>query len=151
MIEGCANSTVSAEQCGQLGFAFEWMSLCAEIALPIFGTVLTPAYAGIKDDLARVRRIWLKTFAGVGLLALTAKGTYSTHLSVPFLKQYSPDLLIQSLTKSPYTYPAAFVFFFLFVIFAFLCSVMMMQDDSSDSSDFYEEQYSSYDEDVSSL
>jgi phospho-N-acetylmuramoyl-pentapeptide-transferase len=53
---------------------------------------------------------------GVALLLLTAQGVYSTHLSVPFFKQFTPDLLIESLTKSPYTYPAAFVFFFLFVI-----------------------------------
>jgi len=45
-------------------------SLPTEIALPIFGTVLTPAYAGIKDDLDRVRRIWLKTLAGVSLLVM---------------------------------------------------------------------------------
>jgi hypothetical protein len=43
------------------------------------------------------------------------------------------------------------IFLFLFVIFAFLCSVLMMQDDLSDSSDVYEQQYSSYDEDISRL
>ncbi|MSO19961.1 MAG: phospho-N-acetylmuramoyl-pentapeptide-transferase [Acidobacteria bacterium] len=53
---------------------------------------------------------------GVSLLALTATESYSTHLSVPFFKQFTPDLLIDSLMNSPYTYPAAFVFFFLFVI-----------------------------------
>jgi len=45
-------------------------SLPTEIALPIFGTVLTPAYAGIKDDLDRVRRIWLKTLTGVAILVM---------------------------------------------------------------------------------
>ena len=45
-------------------------SLPSEIALPIFGTVLTPAYAGIRDDLARVRRIWVKTLTGVALLVM---------------------------------------------------------------------------------
>lgn len=45
-------------------------SLPSEIALPIFGTVLTPAYAGIRDDLDRVRRVWLKTLAGVSLLVM---------------------------------------------------------------------------------
>jgi PST family polysaccharide transporter len=43
-------------------------SLPSEIALPIFGTVLTPAYAGIRDDTARVRRIWVRTLTGVSLL-----------------------------------------------------------------------------------
>lgn len=43
-------------------------SLPTEIALPIFGTVLTPAYAGIRNDLPRVRRIWVRTITGVSLL-----------------------------------------------------------------------------------
>jgi O-antigen/teichoic acid export membrane protein len=43
-------------------------SLPSEIALPIFGTVLTPAYAGIRDDTARVQRIWLKTLAGITVI-----------------------------------------------------------------------------------
>jgi PST family polysaccharide transporter len=45
-------------------------SLPSEIALPIFGTVLTPAYAGIRDDTARVRRIWVRTLTGVSLLVM---------------------------------------------------------------------------------
>ncbi|MBI3933280.1 MAG: phospho-N-acetylmuramoyl-pentapeptide-transferase, partial [Acidobacteria bacterium] len=39
-----------------------------------------------------------------------------THLSVPFFKQFTPDLLIHSLMRSVYTYPLAFAFFFLFVV-----------------------------------
>ncbi len=45
-------------------------SLPSEIALPIFGTVLTPAYAGIREDIPRVRRIWIKTLTGVSLLVM---------------------------------------------------------------------------------
>ena len=45
-------------------------SLPSEIALPLFGTVLTPAYAGIRGDLDRVRRVWLRTLAGVSLLVM---------------------------------------------------------------------------------
>jgi phospho-N-acetylmuramoyl-pentapeptide-transferase len=49
------------------------------------------------------------------LLVLHARGQYSTAMNVPFLKQFKPDLLIDSLLHSPYTYPLGFVFFFLFV------------------------------------
>jgi O-antigen/teichoic acid export membrane protein len=37
-------------------------SLPSEIALPIFGSVLTPAYAALKDDRERLARVWLRTF-----------------------------------------------------------------------------------------
>jgi PST family polysaccharide transporter len=55
---------------GVYSLAQRLCSLPSEIALPIFGTVLTPAYAGIRDDLARVRRIWIKTLTGIGLLVM---------------------------------------------------------------------------------
>lgn len=47
-------------------------SLPKEIALPIFGSVLTPAYASIRDDQARLRRVWLRMFGGIAQLAMPA-------------------------------------------------------------------------------
>jgi phospho-N-acetylmuramoyl-pentapeptide-transferase len=62
----------------------------------------------------------LQVLAGLGvgtlLLLLHARGMYSTAMNVPFFKQFRPDLLIDSLLRSPYTYPLAFTFFFLFLI-----------------------------------
>ncbi len=52
---------------------------------------------------------------GVWLLVLHAKGMYSTSMNVPFFKWLKPDLLIDSLLGSPWTYPLAFVFFFAFL------------------------------------
>ncbi len=54
---------------------------------------------------------------GFFLLLLHANGAYSTAINVPFFKQFRPNLLIESLLGSPYTYPFAFVFFFGFVAF----------------------------------
>ncbi|MBM3739794.1 MAG: phospho-N-acetylmuramoyl-pentapeptide-transferase, partial [Acidobacteria bacterium] len=51
------------------------------------------------------------------LLLLHAQGSYSTAINVPFLKQFKPDLLVTPWLSNPYTYPAAFVFFFGFVAF----------------------------------
>ena len=53
---------------------------------------------------------------GVLLLAMNAKGLYSTSMNVPFLKNSKPDLLIHAWLKNPWTYPLAFVFFFGFLI-----------------------------------
>ncbi len=53
---------------------------------------------------------------GVILLAMNARGVYSTSMNVPFMKNFNPDLLIHSLLRSPVTYPLAFVFFFGFLM-----------------------------------
>lgn len=49
---------------------------------------------------------------GFMLLGLHARGGYSTSINIPFLKQFKPDLLVDSLLSNPYTYPLGFVFFF---------------------------------------
>jgi len=53
---------------------------------------------------------------GTMLLWLHALGAYDTAMNVPFLKHVRPDLLIGGLLSNPWTYPLAFVFFFLFLI-----------------------------------
>lgn len=53
---------------------------------------------------------------GVILLAMNARGVYSTSMNVPFLKNVKPDLLIHALLRNPWTYPLAFVFFFGFLM-----------------------------------
>src|SRR5580704_7916382 len=52
--------------------------------------------------------------AGI-LLAMHEHGVYNTNVNIPFLKQYKPDLLIDSWMTNPWTYPLGVVFFFLFV------------------------------------
>ncbi|HEY7680318.1 MAG TPA: phospho-N-acetylmuramoyl-pentapeptide-transferase, partial [Terriglobia bacterium] len=86
---------------------------------------------GFLDDYYKIRKrqnrglsgrtklylqILISFLVGVALLLLTAQGSYSTHLSVPFFKQFTPDLLIHSLMNNSYWYPLAFIFFFLFVV-----------------------------------
>jgi len=53
---------------------------------------------------------------GVCLLVLRAVGVYSTKINVPFFKGFQPDLLMETLTRNPVTYPFAFVFFFAFLV-----------------------------------
>ena len=53
---------------------------------------------------------------GIMLILLHARGLYSTIINVPFFKSFKPDLLIDPLLHSPYTYPFAFAFFFLFLV-----------------------------------
>jgi phospho-N-acetylmuramoyl-pentapeptide-transferase len=53
---------------------------------------------------------------GVLLLAMNAKGLYSTSMNVPFFKNFKPDLLVHAWLRNPWTYPLAFVFFFGFLM-----------------------------------
>ncbi len=53
---------------------------------------------------------------GIMLLSLHARGVYSTAMNVPFVKSFHPDLLITGLLSNPWTYPLAFLFFFLFMV-----------------------------------
>jgi phospho-N-acetylmuramoyl-pentapeptide-transferase len=53
---------------------------------------------------------------GVLLLAMNARGAYSTSMNVPFFKNFKPDLLIKVWLHNPLTYPLAFLAFFGFLL-----------------------------------
>jgi phospho-N-acetylmuramoyl-pentapeptide-transferase len=86
---------------------------------------------GFADDYTKLRKsrnlgltapeklfwqILVSLLVAVALVILTAKGQYSTHITVPFFKRFNPDLLINSLLANPYTYAFGFTFFLLFVV-----------------------------------
>lgn len=86
---------------------------------------------GFIDDYAKVSKqrnlgltAWEKFWAqvlcamviGFFLLLLHANQVYSTAINFPFFKQFKPDLLIEPLTKSFWTYPLAYVLFYLFIV-----------------------------------
>lgn len=50
------------------------------------------------------------------LIAMQARGLYSTKLIVPFLKQFRPDLVIERLLGYSHVWPLAFVPFIIFVV-----------------------------------
>jgi len=104
-----------------LANAFVWIAVFATLT---FGGI------GFADDYLKIRhrrnlgltartklllQFLTSLLVGVFLLLLTARGLYSTNLIVPFFKRVRPDLLIDAFLANPYTYPLAFVFFFLFV------------------------------------
>lgn len=100
---------------------YVWVAL---FGLLSFGAI------GFYDDVTKVKRmrnlgltarakfllqVLAALIVGVFLLILHAKGMYSTEMNVPFLKQFKPDLLIDSLLRNPWTYPLGFLFYFLFL------------------------------------
>jgi phospho-N-acetylmuramoyl-pentapeptide-transferase len=109
--------------------------LWANLRLPSVWVALTGllsfAAVGLLDDYLKIKRkhnqgltaaqkftleIIAALLVGVLLLAMNARGVYSTSLNVPFAKSYKPDLLIHPWLNNPWTYPMAFAGFFLFLI-----------------------------------
>jgi len=73
--------------------------------------------AGFNDQLKQVLRRLSRAplFTAITLLTLTVSGTYSTQLSVPFLKFFHPDLVIHSLLSTPYLWWLSYFPFMIFV------------------------------------
>lgn len=108
-----------------------WADLRNRLVWVVMLATLGFGLVGFMDDYAKIRnqhnrgltgrtkiyfQVLISFLVGISLLIFTARGAYSTHLIVPFFKNWTPDLLIHSLMGNVYTYPLAFVFFFLFVI-----------------------------------
>ena len=99
-----------------------WLVILATLAFGLVGfledyyKVSSRQNRGLSGRSKLYLQILISFLVGVALLLLTAQGSYSTHLSVPFFKQFTPDLLIHSLMDNAYWYPLAFGFFFLFVV-----------------------------------
>jgi phospho-N-acetylmuramoyl-pentapeptide-transferase len=105
-----------------LGTPAVWVAIAGLVS---FGSI------GFIDDYTKVKRkrnlgltarqkealeVVAALVIGMILLAMSAKGNYSTGLNVPFFKGFHPDLLIHSLLGNPWTYPLAFLPFFGFLI-----------------------------------
>jgi phospho-N-acetylmuramoyl-pentapeptide-transferase len=105
-----------------LANAYVWLAVFTMLA---FGAI------GFADDYLKMvkrqnlgltgkRKLSLQTLAsfavGDTLLALTAAGIYSTHLSVPFFKNFHPDLVIHALVARPYLWSVAYLPFLIFVM-----------------------------------
>jgi phospho-N-acetylmuramoyl-pentapeptide-transferase len=99
-----------------------WIAL---IALLSFGLI------GFHDDYMKVRnarnlgltartkfgfQVLAALLIGVLLSILHFKGLFTTSMNLPFLKQFRPDLVINSMLESPLTYPLAFLLFYAFLV-----------------------------------
>ena len=106
---------------GDLENEYVWLAI---FTMLVFGIV------GFIDDYSKVmkkrnlgltgkRKFSMQVIAScalaVALLSLTASGTYSTQLSVPFFKNFHPDLVIHSLLSSQYLWWLSYLPFLIFV------------------------------------
>ncbi len=101
---------------------YVWIAL---FGLVSFGTI------GFFDDYAKVKKMQNLGFSarrkffwqvvascviGFMLLLLRSRGGYDPSMNVPFFKTFKPNLLLDTFLSSPWTYPLAFGFFFLFLV-----------------------------------
>ncbi len=115
--------------------------LWADLANPYVWTGLVAmvgfAAIGFVDDYSKVARkrnlgitfrskmalqCAMTLLIGCLLVLMSTRGAYSTAVSLPFFKSIQPDLVISSLTGSPWTLPVAYALFFVFLFFVLVGS-----------------------------
>ena len=107
-----------------------WSDLTNPFVWLVMGSTLAFAAIGFADDFVKVihrrnlgltaaQKMGLQIITGVAialaLLAMRSEGAYSTHLMVPFLKRFRPDLSIHILGAIPHLGIVAFLPFVAFV------------------------------------
>ena len=101
---------------------FIWLALFATIAFGSIGfaddylKIVNKRNLGLTGRMKLVLQFAAAAVIGIVLVWLTARHQYSTHLIVPFIKQFRPDLVIEAFRTSPTLWPLAFAPFVLFVM-----------------------------------
>ncbi|MFZ3210263.1 MAG: phospho-N-acetylmuramoyl-pentapeptide-transferase [Terriglobales bacterium] len=105
-----------------LSNVYVWIVVCSTLAFAAIGfaddylKVIHHRNLGLTGTTKLTLQVLTSLVVGVVLMLLTASGDYSTHLMVPFLKRFRPDLVINHLMRNPYMWPIAFMPFMLFVV-----------------------------------
>jgi phospho-N-acetylmuramoyl-pentapeptide-transferase len=108
-----------------------WANLAnPNVWIALFGMVAFGAI-GFLDDYAKIRKkrnlgftarqkfacqVLVAVAIGVVLLWVHAGGPTATTINIPFLKSVTPDLVVRAWTGNAWTYPLAFLPFFLFLV-----------------------------------
>lgn len=108
-----------------------WADLSNRFIWMVVLSTLAFAAIGFSDDYLKIvhhrnlgltgrsklgLQIAVSIIIAVVLVAMQAVGQYSTHLIVPFIKRFRPDLAIGSLLQSPHLWIIAFLPFIGFVV-----------------------------------
>jgi phospho-N-acetylmuramoyl-pentapeptide-transferase len=100
-----------------------WLALLGLLGFGAIGFIDDYAKIAKKRNLGLtgkqkfLAQVLVAMLIGFFLLMLHAKQAYSTTINIPFFKQFKQDLLIESLTRSYWTYPLAFVLFYVVIVF----------------------------------
>ena len=105
-----------------LSNTYIWLAIFSTIAFGAIGfaddyiKVVRKRNLGLTGRTKLVLQFLAAGFVGVALVTLTATRQYSTHLMVPFFKQFRPDLVIETFRHYPHVWWLAFIPFVLFVM-----------------------------------
>ena len=105
-----------------LSNTYIWLAIFSTIAFGAIGfaddyiKVMRKRNLGLTGRIKLVLQFLAAGFVGVALVTLTATRQYSTHLMVPFFKQFRPDLVIETFRHYPHVWWLAFIPFVLFVM-----------------------------------
>src|SRR5579864_5237378 len=106
---------------GDLENDYVWLAVLTMLVFGIIGfiddysKVMKKRNLGLTGKRKFAMQIVASCALAVALLSLTATGTYSTQLSVPFFKNFHPDLVIHSLLSRQYLWSLAYLPFLIFV------------------------------------
>jgi phospho-N-acetylmuramoyl-pentapeptide-transferase len=111
---------------------YVWIALLGLVGFGLIGffddysKIARKRNLGMKAREKVVYQVLCAMLVGFLLLLLHAHQTYSTAVNVPFFKQFHPDLLIEPLTHHFWTYPLAFLPFYLFIVLMMVGSSNMV-------------------------
>ena len=106
---------------GDLQNDYVWLAVLTMLVFGLIGFIDDYSKTVKKTNLGLTakRKFFLQTLASCGvavyLLTLTTNSTYSTQLSVPFFKNFHPDLVFHSLLSAKYMSWFAYIPFLFFV------------------------------------
>ena len=115
-----------------LSNAYIWIALLGLIGFALIGffddywKIARKRNLGMTSRQKFLYQVICAMLVGFLLLLMHSHQAYSTAINVPFFKQFHPDLLIEGLTKSAWTYPLAFVPFYIFIVFMMVGSSNMV-------------------------
>jgi len=99
-----------------------WLAVFSTIAFGAIGfaddyiKVVKKRNLGLTGRMKLVLQFTASGLVGISLVTLTATRQYSTHLMVPFMKQFRPDLVIESFRHYPHLWWLAFIPFVGYVM-----------------------------------
>jgi len=105
-----------------LSNTYIWLAVFSTMAFGAIGfaddyiKVVQKRNLGLTGRMKLVLQFLAAGFVAVALVTLTASRQYSTHLMVPFVKQFRPDLVIDSFRHYPHLWWLGFTPFVLFVM-----------------------------------
>jgi phospho-N-acetylmuramoyl-pentapeptide-transferase len=100
---------------------FVWLALFGFVAFGVIGfiddyyKITRRRSLGLQGRTKFGLQFLVSFIVGTALVMMSAGGSYSTALIVPFFKKVRPDLVLRSLTDNPYLWPVAALPFLVFV------------------------------------